>query len=178
MSDINRNSEIDIGLRQIINQYQKEISYYSQMQLYGVTAYEKKYQQNLIEERTEEFIKQIEQYMVNTQQNEESENMEEHNEEGTPEDGNPMNENQMEEPAEVKTFTLEELAAYDGKEGRPSYVAVNGTVYDLSAKIPWTGGAHFGLQAGNDLTKQFMGCHRGMTSMLEQLPKVGVLESS
>ncbi|MGB8452405.1 MAG: hypothetical protein WCD89_08740 [Anaerocolumna sp.] len=44
------------GLSDMINQYQKEISYYSQMEAYGVTPYEKNYHQGLIQERTQELI--------------------------------------------------------------------------------------------------------------------------
>jgi predicted heme/steroid binding protein len=31
------------------------------------------------------------------------------------------------------------------------------------------------MQAGRDLTEQFMTCHGGMVAMLEQLPTVGFL---
>ncbi|MGB8452404.1 MAG: cytochrome b5 domain-containing protein [Anaerocolumna sp.] len=75
----------------------------------------------------------------------------------------------------MRNFTLEELSYFDGKEGRLAYVAVNGNVYDLSEKVRWAGGTHFCLFAGNDLTAQFVGCHLGLTSMLEQLSLVGIL---
>lgn len=74
---------------------------------------------------------------------------------------------------EQKEFTLEELAQYDGNNGKPSYVAIEGIVYDLSKKAEWVGGTHFGLTAGRDLTTEFKSCH-GM-STLKNLPKVGVL---
>ncbi|BCZ44479.1 hypothetical protein psyc5s11_05460 [Clostridium gelidum] len=73
-----------------------------------------------------------------------------------------------------KEFTLEELAQYDGSNGKPSYVAIDGIVYDLSKVSAWKGGKHFdGNTAGKDLTAQFKSCH-GM-STLKNLPKVGVL---
>ncbi len=78
---------------------------------------------------------------------------------------------------EQRTFTLEELREYNGEEGRPAYVAVNGIVYDVSHLIGWAGGMHFGLYAGNDLSRQFFACHRGLLSVLEGLPVVGVLVS-
>lgn len=54
----------------------------------------------------------------------------------------------------MKDFTLEELKAYDGTEGRPAYVAYEGTVYDVSESYMWEGGDHEGWhQAGNDLTE-------------------------
>lgn len=53
-------------------------------------------------------------------------------------------------------FTLEELKKYNGKNGNPSYVAVNGKVYDVSKSPLWKSGEHNGLKAGNDLTKDIM----------------------
>ncbi len=141
----------EYGLRELVNQYQKEVSYYSQMEAYGVTAYEKNYHQNLINQRTEELIMQIERFVVIAAQ---------------------QNGPDVEEE---RFFTLEELSYFDGTQGKPAYVAVNGTVYDLSEKIAWAGGSHFGMQAGRDLTDQFTSCHGGMIAMLEQLPVVGFL---
>ncbi len=78
---------------------------------------------------------------------------------------------------ETRSFTPEELAYYDGKEGRPAYVAVNGIVYDVSSLARWAGGNHFGLSAGRDLSSAFLGCHQGIMDRLNQVPKVGVLSS-
>lgn len=75
-----------------------------------------------------------------------------------------------------RQFTLEELSKYNGTNGIPAYVAVDGIVYDLSLVPSWGGGTHFGLYAGNDLTKQFNSCHEGGTKILEGLPKVGVIK--
>lgn len=80
------------------------------------------------------------------------------------------------QPQETRSFTPEELAYYDGKDGRPAYVAVNGIVYDVSSLMRWAGGNHFGLSAGRDLSDAFMGCHQGIMDRLEQVPKVGILE--
>lgn len=73
-------------------------------------------------------------------------------------------------------FTVEKLVQYDGSNGKPAYVAVNGIVYDVSLEATWGGGTHFGLYAGKDLTTQFNGCHGGKLEILKNLPKVGVLE--
>lgn len=77
------------------------------------------------------------------------------------------------EPIMDKEFTLEELKEYNGTNGKPAYVAINGNVYDMSNIGPWSGGTHFGLLAGNNLTDQFMGCHRGAQSVLDKLTQVG-----
>lgn len=53
---------------------------------------------------------------------------------------------------DLPVFTLEELAEYDGLDGRPAYVAVDGLVYDFSELERWAGGEHFDYQAGQDLT--------------------------
>ncbi len=55
----------------------------------------------------------------------------------------------------MKDFTAEELASYDGREGRPVYVAYSGVVYDVSGSMMWSGGDHEGShQAGHDLTAE------------------------
>lgn len=76
---------------------------------------------------------------------------------------------------EIREFTLNELAGFDGAMGRPAYVAVKGIVYDVSSEPTWGGASHFGLMAGNDLTAQFQGCH-GVEAILARLPKVGTLK--
>lgn len=73
-------------------------------------------------------------------------------------------------------FNLEELSQYDGSDGRPAYVAVNGIVYDVSLESTWGGGTHFSLYAGKDLTSQFNGCHGGRAEVLKNLPQVGLLK--
>lgn len=51
-------------------------------------------------------------------------------------------------------MTREELATFDGREGRKAYVAVNGKVYDFSASDLWKNGDHMQQhQAGQDLTE-------------------------
>lgn len=74
-----------------------------------------------------------------------------------------------------KEFTLQELSYYDGSEGRPAYVAVNGKVYDVSLEAVWGGASHFGLKAGKDLTKEFGDCHKN-TNILNNLKVVGVIK--
>jgi predicted heme/steroid binding protein len=51
-------------------------------------------------------------------------------------------------------FSKEKLAQYNGKNGMEAYIAINGIVYDVSKK--WKNGQHHGLEAGKDLTKEFL----------------------
>ncbi len=80
----------------------------------------------------------------------------------------------QEEPA-LREFTVEELAEFNGEDGKPVYVAVNGKVYDLSSAVPWEGGKHNSLTAGQDLSSWFMNCHMGFNAVLEKYPLVGTL---
>jgi predicted heme/steroid binding protein len=53
----------------------------------------------------------------------------------------------------MQEFTLAELAAFDGRDGRPAYVAYKGTVYDVSDSPMWPGGDHEDQhRAGDDMT--------------------------
>jgi predicted heme/steroid binding protein len=55
----------------------------------------------------------------------------------------------------MKEFTLEDLAEYDGRDGRPAYVAFEGVVYDVTESAMWDEGDHEGQhQAGHDLTAE------------------------
>ncbi|MFA6376016.1 MAG: cytochrome b5 domain-containing protein [Candidatus Paceibacterota bacterium] len=72
---------------------------------------------------------------------------------------------------DLKTFTLDELAIYDGKNGSPAYAAVDGIVYDLSSIF--INGAHRGHNVGQDLTAAFNTQHS--KSQLTEYPVVGKL---
>jgi len=54
---------------------------------------------------------------------------------------------------ELRRFTISELKQFDGKEGRPSYVAYKGKIYDVSNSRLFKDGKHTGRHfAGDDLT--------------------------
>ncbi|ERL64425.1 cytochrome b5 domain-containing protein [Schleiferilactobacillus shenzhenensis] len=71
-----------------------------------------------------------------------------------------------------KTFTKEELAQYDGIDGRKAYVAIDGTVYDVTNVKQWTDGYHHGHDAGEDLSAVIDHSPHKHT-VLEHLPVVG-----
>lgn len=73
-----------------------------------------------------------------------------------------------------RVFTASELASYNGKNGAPSYVAVNGIVYDVTNEPLWAAGMHFGLNAGLNHTEEFNTCHK--QNVLYNLVEVGRLE--
>lgn len=89
----------------------------------------------------------------------------------TPSYGNPV---AQLNPQNQTTFTLEELSKYNGKDGNPAYVAVNGVVYDVTNNAAWAAATHFGLNAGKDLTDEFSSCHAGQ-NILSKLKVVGKL---
>lgn len=75
----------------------------------------------------------------------------------------------------MKVYSPEELAANNGKDGKPVLVAVDGKVYDLSASKLWAGGVHTRRhQAGADLSKWIRSApHR--LDVLQRFTQVGVL---
>ena len=76
---------------------------------------------------------------------------------------------------ELKKFTLNELKQYDGREGRPAYIAYNGKVYDVSESFLWMEGDHQGQHvAGKDLTDDMKMAPHG-EDMFERVKLVGVL---
>jgi len=75
----------------------------------------------------------------------------------------------------MKTFTSEELAEFDGTDGKPAYVAYKGVVYDLSESFLWKGGKHQGLhRAGRDLTEEIARAPHE-PDFLKRFPVVGEL---
>ena len=76
---------------------------------------------------------------------------------------------------ESRKFTLDELSKFDGKEGRPAYVAYNGRVYDVTEASLWSDGNHMGEHdAGKDLTQGMEVSPHG-NSVIENMKIVGLL---
>ncbi len=77
--------------------------------------------------------------------------------------------------AEEKTFTREELATFNGENGRPAYVAYTGRVIDVTASRMWRSGMHMKRhQAGQDLTAE-IGAAPHDIDVLDRFPQVGLL---
>ncbi len=76
----------------------------------------------------------------------------------------------------MKIYTSDELSRADGEGGKPTLVAVNGTVYDLSSSRKWTNGTHMKRhRAGTDLTSE-IGAAPHESDVLERFPAVGTLQ--
>jgi predicted heme/steroid binding protein len=67
-----------------------------------------------------------------------------------------------------------ELTENNGRNGKPTWVAVDGIVYDVSNNSLWSEGIHFGNISGRDLSVEYGACHAGRPR-LNKLPIVGKL---
>lgn len=72
-------------------------------------------------------------------------------------------------------LTAEELAKYNGKDGQPAYIAVDGIVYDVSNHPAWKDGGHNGFEAGKDLTEEIKTKSPHGVSKLTEAVEVGKL---
>ncbi len=77
------------------------------------------------------------------------------------------------EPSDKMVYTMDELAMYNGKDGMPAYIAIDGIVYDASEHAKWMEGMHGGQMAGTDITEAFKNGHND--DRFESLPVVGML---
>jgi predicted heme/steroid binding protein/uncharacterized membrane protein len=76
----------------------------------------------------------------------------------------------------MKEFTAEELVRFDGKEGRPVYIALEGKVYDVSKSPLWSKGLHMNRHPpGKDLGGEITAAPHG-SEVLERYPQIGILE--
>ena len=74
-----------------------------------------------------------------------------------------------------RKFTESELGEYNGKEGKPTYVAFDGKVYDLSGSGLWADGVHMGSHtAGSELTRNIESAPHG-DEVFSRYPVIGVL---
>ncbi|MGD8666876.1 MAG: cytochrome b5 domain-containing protein [Desulfobacterales bacterium] len=76
----------------------------------------------------------------------------------------------------MQEFTSAELEKYDGKEGRPIYIAYKGKVYDVTNSKLWQNGLHMKRHhAGADLTTDIQGAPHE-PDVLDRYPQVGMLK--
>lgn len=76
---------------------------------------------------------------------------------------------------EEKQFTTVKLKEFNGKEGRPAYIAYKGRVYDVSNSSLWKDGVHLGSHlAGDDLTGSMEKAPHG-EEVLRKLHVIGEL---
>lgn len=174
----------EFELKRILYDYIKEISHYSQMQIFATSTYQRKYFQLEIDDTIDGLINFIQSYRDEAVYSEHLYAMQAQSEQTS----------QLEQTAQVeymppgnkyvstpettrlREITLSELTESDGSNGKPAYVSVEGKVYDVTMAIRWAGGTHFGLYAGKDLTSEFMICHNGMIEILKILPQIGILK--
>lgn len=83
--------------------------------------------------------------------------------------------NRVKYPIPDRTFSKEELTKYNGKNGKPAYIAFNGVVYDVSKAGAWKSGKHKGGRAGEDISSKLPGAIHG-TNVICKLRPVGRLE--
>jgi predicted heme/steroid binding protein/uncharacterized membrane protein len=75
----------------------------------------------------------------------------------------------------TRDLTLDELSQFDGRTGRPAYIAYAGTIYDVTRGEDWKEGLHFGRHhAGTDLTAALALAPHNAARVLV-LPIVGAL---
>lgn len=74
-------------------------------------------------------------------------------------------------------MTPEQLASFDGKDGRPAYFAYEGKVYDASQSKFFRNGVHARIhKCGEDLTDALKAAPHDESVILERLPVVADLE--
>ena len=76
----------------------------------------------------------------------------------------------------MREFTMQELVEYDGKNGKPAYVAIKGMIYDITGKDSWESGNHFDMHSsGMDLTEAIDSAPHG-DEVFANSPVVGTLK--
>jgi predicted heme/steroid binding protein len=83
------------------------------------------------------------------------------------------------EEAVSRTITTQELATYDGINGRECYIVLNGVVYEISQGNKWKEGQHIPSEGlaycGQDLTEEIDKSPHGK-SILSLLKEAGKLQ--
>lgn len=74
-----------------------------------------------------------------------------------------------------KIMSSEELKKYNGQNGNPSYIAIDGIVYDVSVIPALRLSSYDKLNLGTDITKEFNECYKGNKDCLRGVPIVAIL---
>ncbi len=78
----------------------------------------------------------------------------------------------------MKELDPETLSQYDGKDGRPAYIAYKDRVIDVSKSPRWKDGAHMQRhQAGHELSNDIQAAPHG-PDVLDRYPQVAVLKAA
>jgi predicted heme/steroid binding protein/uncharacterized membrane protein len=77
----------------------------------------------------------------------------------------------------MKEFEADAIEEFNGKDGKPVYIAHGGKVYDVTGSKMWKGGVHMNRHhAGKDLTTDIQAAPHD-PSVLERYPQVGILKA-
>lgn len=75
----------------------------------------------------------------------------------------------------MKTFTKKELAEFDGKNGKPAYIAVDGKIYDVTKSEQWEDGEHQFMHTAGINQTNAIGDAPHNVDVLDKFPVVGTL---
>jgi predicted heme/steroid binding protein/uncharacterized membrane protein len=76
----------------------------------------------------------------------------------------------------MKELTAEELSSFNGKDGKPIYIAFQGKVYDVTKSPLWAKGLHMNRHpAAKDLTGEISAAPHG-PEVLERYPQIGAVK--
>lgn len=76
----------------------------------------------------------------------------------------------------LQQFDLKELEQYNGKDGKPAYVAVDGKVYDITESRLWKNGSHMNRHhSGQDLSNSFEAAPHNK-EVLQKFNQVGIIK--
>jgi predicted heme/steroid binding protein len=79
--------------------------------------------------------------------------------------------------SELPEMTLDELSKFNGKDGQPVYVAVDGIVYDFTHLDKWKTGQHMGQHdAGQDLSDAILKSPHGKKILERAIPVATLVE--
>ena len=75
----------------------------------------------------------------------------------------------------MQQFTKEELASFNGLDGKPCYIAYKGKVYDVTDNVNFNDGSHYSHPTGEDITEALDQAPHG-DEVFEHVTVVGELK--